>query len=207
MSTPTPIRPQAVIFDLGKVLLDFDYRIAARTLSPHSRLGPEDFKQVLDQSPLLHQYESGRITTAEFEAEVRKLTGYAGTAEHFRAAFGDIFAEIPEMIALQDGLRRRGIPTYIFSNTNEIAVGHIRSRYSFFSGFDGLVLSYEIGAMKPHEASYIAVERHTGLGGTELLYVDDRAENIAGGAARGWQSLLHESPAVTIAEVLRRVGF
>ena len=206
MYEPHPIRPRAVVFDLGKVLLDFDYNIAARTLSPHSRLGPDDFKQVLDQSPLLHHYESGRITTAEFEAEVRKLTGYAGTADHVRAAFADIFAEIPEMIALQDGLRRQGIPTYIFSNTNEIAVGHIRARYPFFGGFDGLVLSYEIGAMKPLGASYVAVERHTGLSGTELLYVDDRAENIAGGESRGWQSLLHVTPAITIAEVLRRIG-
>lgn len=205
MNPSIPIRPRAVIFDLGKVLLDFDYMIAARTLSPRSRLAPEDFKRVLDQSPLLLQYESGRLTTAGFETEVRTLTGYTGTPGEFRDAFGDIFAGIPEMIALQDGLRRQGIPTYIFSNTNEIAVDHIRSRFPFFGRFDGLVLSYEIKSMKPEDASYGAVERLTGLQGPDLLYLDDRAENIAGAHSRGWQTIQHTSAADTPADVWSRI--
>lgn len=200
------IRPQAVVFDLGKVLVDFDYHRAARALSPHSRLAPDDFRNVIDQSPLLYRYESGQLTSEGFEAEVRRLTGYTGFPEHFRGAFGDIFTEMPDMIALQQELRRQQVPIYLFSNTNEIAVNHIRRRFPFLGTFDGLVLSYEIGAMKPEPESYAAVERLTGLQGSALLYLDDRSDNIAGGAARGWQAILHESPAVSRAEVLRRLG-
>ena len=204
---PAPVVPRAVIFDLGKVLLDFDYAIAARTLSPLSRLDAAAFKRVLDQSPLLHEFESGRLTNAEFHGEVRNLTGYTGEYDQFAAAFGDIFAEIPPMIALQRELRTRGVPTWVFSNTNDLAVGHIRRRFPFFNEFDGYVLSHEIRAMKPLPASYEAIERQTGRRGAELLYLDDRAENIEGARARGWRTILHADHAASVGQVGATFGF
>jgi HAD superfamily hydrolase (TIGR01509 family) len=190
-----------VVFDLGKVLLDFDYNLAARGLSPFSALPAVEFRRVLDQSPLLHQYESGQLTTEEFQAEVRRVTGYHGPAEHFRESFGAIFTEIPSMIALHGELRARGVPTFIFSNTNELAVGHIRRQFTFFAGFDGYIFSHEIGCMKPAAASYDAVEKLTGRRGAELIYLDDRPENVAGAASRGWQAVLHVAPEATRATV------
>lgn len=203
--SPRPV-PRAVVFDLGKVLLDFDYRIAARALAPLSRLDPEEFKRVVDQSPLLHRYESAEIGTAEFFAEVGRLTGYHGSLSEFRAAFGDIFSEIPPMVALQRQLRERGVPTFIFSNTNEIAIGHVRDRFPFFAHFTGYVYSHEVRCMKPAPKIYEAIETITGLRGTDLLYLDDRAENIAAGAARGWQTILHHDPAVTVPSVWESLG-
>jgi HAD superfamily hydrolase (TIGR01509 family) len=93
--------------------------------------------------------------------------------------------EIKPMIALQAALRADGIPTYIFSNTNGIAIGHIRRRFPFFSRFDGYILSYEVGAMKPSEKIYAAVERATGHAGEAIVYLDDRAENVEGRAGPG----------------------
>lgn len=206
MSSSATVRPQAVVFDLGKVLLDFDYRIAARALAPQSRFDAEQFKRVLDQSPLLHRYESGGIGTADFFAEVCQLTGYHGSLADFRAAFGDIFAEIPAMVELHRQLRERGVPTFIFSNTNEIAVGHVRQRFPFFNGFTGYIFSHEVGCMKPGARIYAAIEEITGRTGAELLYLDDREENIAAGAAREWQTILHHDPAVTVPDVWHRLG-
>jgi len=98
------------------------------------------------------------------------------------------------MVELHAELRRRGLPTYIFSNTNELAVRHIRSNFSFFSNFDGYILSYEHGAMKPGAKLYEVVERTTGRRGSEILYLDDRPENVEAGATRGWQVILQENP-------------
>jgi HAD superfamily hydrolase (TIGR01509 family) len=97
------------------------------------------------------------------------------------------------MLKLHAALRQRGVPTYIFSNTNELAVGHIRKNFPFFSQFDGYICSYEHGAMKPDAKLYEVVEQTSRLAGPELLYLDDRPENVAAGAARGWQAVLHES--------------
>ena len=200
-----PVRPKAIVFDLGKVLLDFDVGIAARTLAAASRVPADEFQRVLDQSPLLHEYESGRIGSRDFFGEVVARTGYRGTEPEFRMAFADIFSEIRPMVALHAELRRRGIPAFIFSNTNEIAVTHIRERFPFFRDFDAHVLSYEVGAMKPRPEIYAAVEAATGRRGGDLLFIDDRAENAAAAAARGWQTVHHVDHDTTPAEVRRRL--
>ena len=179
--------PSVVVFDLGKVLVDFDYSIAARRLAAEADLSPGGVQQFLNQSSLLHRFETGLITRHEFFAEIREGTGYRGTPSTFAAVFADIFTEITAMTALHAEIRQRGIPTYILSNTNDLAIDHIRQRFPFFALFDGYVLSYEVGAMKPAPKIYAALEEMSGRRGQEIFYLDDRQENVDAGAVRGWQ--------------------
>jgi FMN phosphatase YigB (HAD superfamily) len=197
--------PSVVVFDLGKVLVDFDYGIAAAKISQRSRFSPAQVRELLDHSPLLYRFETGLMTNEEFYGEVCATCGFSGSMVEFGAAFADIFSEIKPMIALHAALRAGGVPTYIFSNTNDIAIGHIRSRFPFFSNFDGYVLSYQHGAMKPTAKIYEVVENETGQKGKAILYLDDRAENVEAGVGRGWQALLHETPDKTI-PTLRKLG-
>lgn len=190
--------PEIVVFDLGKVLVDFDYSIVANRLRARAAAPLDAVAARLDQSPLLVEYETGRISTAEFFRRVQQLTGYQGTLDDFAVEFGDIFFPIDEMIAWHGELRARGIPTFIFSNSNELAVRHIRSAFPFFSGFDAYIYSHEVGAMKPEAKIYEAVETVTGRRGDAILYIDDRAENVAAGAARGWRVIQHVEPATTL---------
>jgi HAD superfamily hydrolase (TIGR01509 family) len=131
--------------------------------------------------------------------------GFKGEFAEFADIFADIFTEMQEMTSLHAALRRRGVPTFIFSNTNELAVEHVRARYPFFSHFTGYVYSFEHGAMKPDTKLYEVMERLSGCCGAELLYIDDRIENINAGMARGWQVILQEQPEKTVAAV-RRTG-
>ncbi len=193
--------PKAIVFDLGKVLVDFDYSRSARRLAERGRVTAEDVRALIDHSELLFRFETGLIGAEEFFNQVRRGTGFEGTNEELRDIFADIFTEIPEMIALHAALRARGLPTYIFSNTNEIAVPHIRSRYPFFSNFEAYVLSYEEGAMKPDPRIYEVVERVTGRRGPDILYIDDRPENIESGARRGWQVIVQQEPHRTLEQV------
>ena len=112
---------------------------------------------------------------------------------------------IEPMVELQATLRGQGTPTYIFSNTNDLAVGHIRQSFPFFSNFDGYIFSYEHGAMKPQPKLYEVVERDCGYRKGDILYLDDRPENVEAGAARGWQVILHESAEKT-REAISKLG-
>lgn len=183
-----------LVFDLGKVLLDFDYSIAAHRIAEKSRTDADEARFFIDQSPLLHRYETGLLTTQEFFREICNLSGFSGTADEFAEFFSDIFAPILPMIELHADLRQRRIPTYIFSNTNDLAVCHIRERFPFFNQFDGYILSYEHRSMKPDAKLYEIVERETRRSGQEIIYLDDRLENVEAGLRRGWQAVLHESP-------------
>jgi HAD superfamily hydrolase (TIGR01509 family) len=187
-------KPQVVVFDLGKVLVDFDYGIAAKRFAARGRKTPQEIRDFIDHSPLLYRFETGLMSKEEFYAAICAESGFTGTQEEFSEIFADIFSPIDEMIAMQATLRQRGVPTYIFSNTNEIAVRWIKQRFPFFAHFTGYVYSYEHGAMKPHEKIYKVVEQMTGRSGQEIVYLDDRAENVAGGAARGWHAILHQDP-------------
>ncbi len=198
---PCMNNPTAVVFDLGKVLLDFDYSIVARRLATHSGRDAEQIRSLLDQSPLLFRFESGKMTNEEFFREVSSLTGYTGAFDEFGEIFGDIFSAIDPMIELHAQLRTRGVATFIFSNTNDLAVRHIRANYPFFAHFTDYIYSHEAGAMKPDYRIYEVVERRTQRRGAELLYLDDRKENVDAGAARGWRVVHHQSPEQTIAEV------
>ena len=109
MSSTAPT-PTAVVFDLGKVLLDFDYGIVARRLAAHSGRDAEQIRGLLDQSPLLFRFESGGMTNDEFFREVSSLTDYTGAFDEFADIFGDIFAAIYPMIDLHTQLRARGVP-------------------------------------------------------------------------------------------------
>ncbi|HTI99443.1 MAG TPA: HAD family phosphatase [Dongiaceae bacterium] len=195
--------PRAVIFDLGKVLVDFDYSHAGRRIAARSATPPEQIRQFIDHSPLLAEYETGRVTTQQFFTTIRDATGYAGTAAEFAAAFADIFTAITEMVELHAAIRHTGRPTYILSNTNELAVGHIRSHFPFFSNFDGYVFSHEVGAMKPEAKIYEVVEELSGHRGADLVFIDDRMENIAAATARGWQTVLQETPTKTRAALVK----
>ena len=55
--------------------------------------------------------------------------------------------------------------------------------------------------MKPNAKLYEVVENRSGCRGAEILYIDDRAENVEAGAVRGWQAILQETPEKTIAQV------
>jgi HAD superfamily hydrolase (TIGR01509 family) len=186
-----------VVFDLGKVLVDFDYSIAIPRIAAHSTLPPAELKTFFFQSNLLVDYESGRLTRLEFFEQARNATGFRGTMEEFGDFFADIFTEIPPMIELHTELRRRGLLTYIFSNTNDLAVEHVRRNFPFFQNFDGYIFSYEVKAMKPDPIIYEALEKLTGRRGADIVYLDDRPENVAAGAARGWRTILHETPEKT----------
>ena len=195
---PSPV----FIFDLGKVLVDFDYSIAARKIAARSSKAPADLHAFLGSSPLLVEYESGRLNRRQFYEAVRDAIHFHGDLAEFGGYFAEIFTEMPGTIALHAELRQLGFKSYIFSNTNDLAIEHVRRDFPFFANFDDYILSYEVGAMKPQPEIYAAMEALCGRTGGDLIYLDDRAENIAAGAARGWRTILHESAEKTRAALV-----
>lgn len=198
-------QPSVVVFDLGKVLVDFDYGIAVRRFAERSDAGIEQIEQLV-ASPIQVEFEAGKITTDEFFEAVRGEAGFRGDRAEFISIFADIFWPMETMIAFFERLKSLGIPNCIFSNTNEIAIGHIRDRFPFYSCFDHYVLSFEEGTMKPDEPIYDLVEQRTGESGAAILYIDDRPENIETGRSRGWQTILQDDEFASVARAKALLG-
>ena len=196
---------KVIVFDLGKVLVDFDYSIAARKVAARSTKSLLNLVYLLSSSSLIVQYECGQVTRREFFEQIRDAVGFQGTLEEFGGYFANIFAEIPQMITLQAELRRRGFKTYIFSNTNDLALEHVERNFPFFKNFDGYIYSCEVGTMKPDAKIYEAMEKLCGRTGANIIYLDDRSENVEAGLARGWRAILHEKPEKSRA-ALKNIG-
>jgi FMN phosphatase YigB (HAD superfamily) len=194
-----------VVFDLGKVLVDFDYGIAVRKIAARSRKFPAEVGALLLESSLLLRYETGQIDRSRFYAELCQGTGFEGTLEEFGLFFADIFTPIEPMIAVHGALRGQRTPTFILSNTNDLAIEHIRRSFPFFGNFEGYVFSYEHGAMKPDAKLYQRIEEMAGASREKILFLDDRLENVAAAQARGWHGIHHRDPQQT-SVLLREFG-
>ena len=191
-------RTKAVIFDLGGVLVEVDSEKALRELRRHRRA--ERFTPDLaGLQSLVCAFESGELATQAFYEAVcghEKLT--VGLAP-FCEAYCNIFSPAEDMIAMHAALSRAGFPTYILSNTSELHFSYIRERYPFIAAFDRYFLSYQLGYMKPDPRACAAVEDAIGCRGNEIVYIDDREENVAAAVNRGWLAIHHMNPALTAA--------
>ena len=188
---------RVVAFDIGKVLLDFDYDIFVNRMAPRTNMDESGLNAFLNQSPLLAKYESGQLTSTEFAEIVRMETGFGGLENEFAAFFEKIFTPIPDVIEMHRKIAESGMATYTFSNTNEMAVRHMTRAYDFWPRFSGHVLAHEVKALKPETKMYDFLERATGCRGGEIAYVDDRPENIEVGRARGWNVIQQHTPIET----------
>ena len=101
--------PEIVVFDLGKVLVDFDYSIASRRIAQRGTIAPEDVQHFIDHSPLLYRYETGLIDQQQFFDEVRQIAGFRGDREvriHLVTQFS-IRVQVPSSRCRSDSIAPR----------------------------------------------------------------------------------------------------
>ncbi len=175
----------AVIFDIGNVLLRFDFSRAAQKLLQHCTPAGEQILELIE--PVKLAYEAGRMERADFQAQLRAILSYTGTDEHFIEAWEDIFTENEPMVAIVRALHGR-MPLYLLSNTNDIHVEFMFRRFPFFTLFTDAVYSYKVRASKPEREIYEIAQRQFGVAPAETLFIDDLAANIASAREVGFQT-------------------
>ena len=191
----------AVCFDLGKVLLHFDWQLMLDRVAKKSPLPPAEIMRLLKEDAQIIAYETGDITSAKFFAHLKKLLHYKGNARELRAAFSEIFTPLADHIALA-ALLAPHYPLAIISNTNEAHIVHAESTYSFFSLFPVRIYSHQVKTMKPDRAIYqAALKALGGIDPLETLFIDDLEPNILGAVQLGWQTI-HLRPGVDLREAL-----
>jgi putative hydrolase of the HAD superfamily len=170
------------LFDIGNVLLHFDFTVAAQRFAAMSEAGADEVLARL--SPFKNALESGAMPAEDFVAESSALIGFRGSREEFVDIWNDIFTENSPMIDLAKKLA----PDHrliLFSNTNGLHKDWFIRRYGVFSHFAGGVFSHEVRCMKPEEAFYQQAVTQFGIDPAETFYIDDLAENIAAGQRFG----------------------
>jgi len=197
-----PIR--AVIFDFGGVVCSFDYGIFCRRLAARTGVSPERIEACAFHCDLQTQLESGQVSGPEYHRRLMAQLGVDVPYHEFCPMYGDIFTELPETIALVRALRTR-YPLLLLSDTNEIHFDYVRRRIEALALFDHLVLSYEIGTMKPARRIFDEAARRAAVPACSCLFIDDRAINIEG-ARRAGMAAIQFHAVDQCATELRRLG-
>src|SRR6185503_10516383 len=105
---------EAVVFDLGNVLVDLTYGSALERLQDHCRESTERLAESTSGRELLHRFECGDLTASQFHAEACALAGLSIDFEAFCEIYCDMFSPVEEMIEAHSRLRRGGRRTYLF---------------------------------------------------------------------------------------------
>lgn len=183
-----------VYFDLGNVLLAFTHQQGYDQIATAAGLSSEAVKAALTDSGLNDRYERGALTTSEFHQAFREATGARITEQQLSLAWSAIFTLKSRTIGLAAALAAAGHRIGILSNTSEAHWSYARRQYRVLDQlFRPTVTSFGVRAMKPESAIYQAAEDMARLRPDELLFVDDRPENIAGARARGWHAELYQN--------------
>ena len=191
-----------LVFDLGNVLLPFDWQRSIGALHEYGYNIPRAVEKVINAGVMV-LYEKGEITTAEFYRRVIEALGVDISLPDFKRLFSDIFTTNDEVIDLLPRLRER-YKLFLLSNTCEMHIQWIREQFPVLEEFDELILSYQVGHVKPEREIFDRVLKRSALPAKEHLYIDDIKEYTTVAAGMGLQAHHFQSPAGLIKELEMR---
>lgn len=178
------VKIQAAIFDIGNVLLPFDYmRSANRLIAENSPPVPPDRARIIETKARL---ETGQIGRSEFLAIVRPEFNHTGPESDFLAIWEDIFEPNQPINQIVEALADQ-MPLYLLSNISDIHREFIHRTYPIFQKFRDGVYSYEVGMMKPDPKIFHLAAERFGVVPSQTLYVDDMPENVQAAKEAGFR--------------------
>jgi FMN phosphatase YigB (HAD superfamily) len=174
----------AVIFDIGNVLLTFDYTVAEQEILKHT--GKQAPPSQEELHPLRVEHETGLIGRADFVQAVRNAFAHDGPEDHFLDIWSRIFEVNVPMVDWARSLHGE-IPLYLLSNIGCIHHDHIFEEYEFFDALflDG-VYSYKAGVMKPEPRIFEIAMTQFGIDPSTTLYIDDLIDNVRSAESLGF---------------------
>ncbi len=179
-----------ILFDIGKVLLDFDFAPAMSGIIPKNHPDPEAaFQSILAKKD---SFERGEISIEDYTLWALETLKTDLPPKEFHAAWVSIFTENSPMWHCAHDSKKAGHRLILFSNINALHFPFVQKEYPDFSLFDEAVLSYQVGYIKPEKDIYQYAIAKYKLNPSHTLYIDDMPENIAAGKEIGFRSFQYD---------------
>ncbi|MGD9644654.1 MAG: HAD family hydrolase [Pirellulales bacterium] len=198
--------PKFIYFDLGNVLLNFSHPRMCRQMAEVAGLSEEAVWQVLFTSGLELDYERGQIDTATFYERFCQAAGTRPDFDRLALAASDIFAVNVGSKRVLSQLLAAGYRLGLLSNTNEMHWNYFaRGRFALIpTAFEQVVLSFEVGAIKPEAAIFTAAIERSGVSPGEIFFTDDVAGHVDAAREAGIDAVQFTTPAVLLDELTSR---
>jgi glucose-1-phosphatase len=195
---------KVVVFDLGNVLIPFDYSGAIAKLNKiEAGLGDRFMDYYKSNYNFHRDFERGDISEDDFIAEMLKCVDHKIDRRTFCEYYSQIFTENKKITALLPKLKEK-YKLVLMSNTNSVHREYGWKQYEFLANFDKLILSHEVKAVKPEPEIYKAVEAHTKCLPEEHIFIDDIKEYVEGAIRMGWDGIQFISEEQVINELYQK---
>ncbi len=197
-------RVECVIFDLGKVLVDWDLSTG---LWPEMKeiFGPPGQRTPIGSKweILYDQYARGLVAPKYFHHELMNLLGMDLTYDDFVGLWCDIFHPMNGMAKLFAEVGDR-IAVGLLSDTDPLHWAYILESYPWLQRIEKPTLSFEIGTLKPDKRSYLQAASNMGFDADKCFFTDDLEKNIQGALACGMDAVRFEGCDALRTELVKR---
>ncbi len=186
--------PSTVVFDLGNVLVRWNPRLLYEQLITDA----DELERFFD-TVITHDWIRAQDAGRSFDDGIALLTGQFPHYEAEIRAFWERWEEmvpgaIDGTVEILAELKERETPLYALTNWSHQTFPIARPRFPFFDWFDGIVVSGDIGMVKPDARIYRHLLGRFGLTAEDCVFIDDSATNVAGAEAVGIAGLHFQSP-------------
>jgi len=200
----TTTKYSVIVFDLGMVLLPFDYNIALQRLEKiEPGLGVKFLDYYKNNYSIHRSFERGDLSEEDFLKKMLEIFNKKISADIFCKIYSEIFTVNKNVAALLPELKKK-YRLVLLSNTNSIHMEYGWKKYEFLKYFDKLILSHEVRAVKPEEAIYLAVENFTRKPAREHIFIDDIKEYSEAAKKLGWDGIQFISYESLVSELKMR---
>ena len=186
---------KAIIFDFGNVLLEWNPRYVYQRYFPNDPEGMERFLEEVRFMEWNVLQDQGRpfsegvaILSREFPHHAHLIQAYH---EHWIDSLGDSLGGTVEILK---ELKERGYPIYGLSNWSAETFPLARQRFDFFDLLDDMVISGEVGHVKPHPEIFQIMLERIRKPARECLFIDDALPNIQQASKMGFATIHFQSP-------------
>ena len=178
-----------IVFDLGNVLLPFNYDIVINRLDSISpELGQKFYRFYQENYHIHRSFERGDMTEDEFIGKMLGAVDHKIDKETFCNIYSKVFKVNEDVAALLPELKKN-YQLVLLSNTNSIHMEYGWKDYDFLKHFEKLILSHEAKAVKPEAKIYKTVEAYTQKPADQHIFIDDIADYVQGAKNVGWDAV------------------
>lgn len=196
-----------VVFDIGNVLVRWDPRNLYR------RMGYSDAETaaILAEVGLLevnHRVlDAGGAFATALELLVARFPHHARFIRAFDARWIELLGgAIDDSVAIFERLKRAGIPVHAISNYHRQKFDITRSLFPFLDAFDELILSGDVGLVKPDREIFELLIERRGLDVVRTVFIDDSLDNIAAAHELGFATIHFSEAHTDLGTELLRLG-
>ena len=185
---------RAIIFDFGGVLMRTGDPAGRREWETRLGLSTGMLERAVHGSDLWVKTQSGLVSPDDYWAQTAAALGAAESDipllrhDYFRDDHLD-----PGLMSFIATLRQAGYKVGLLSNDALTLETKLRDELAIYDAFDAVVISAQIGVMKPDERAYLAMTQALGVTPTEAVFIDDNAANIDGASRAGLWAIRYEA--------------